>query len=157
LFLSSLFFLFTSGASSSEWVKPDAEGGGFGGIWFLVYLLAFGDLRFSVKCFLVDLFFLLFFVFWLHNLIFNKLAKILKFSSSSSSSSPRFILCSASIFLQNFFYSISEFFLFLSSLFLVSLLYGPSVPSTVLIELPLFLLRSGSDLVPDSVLSCLGS
>jgi hypothetical protein len=39
--LSRLFFLFTSGASSPEWVKPAAEGGGLLGICFLFSYLLF--------------------------------------------------------------------------------------------------------------------
>jgi hypothetical protein len=41
-----LLISFTSGASSPEWVKPAAEGGGLLVFCFQVYLLAFSDLRF---------------------------------------------------------------------------------------------------------------
>jgi hypothetical protein len=47
LFLSGLLISFTSGASSPEWVKPAAEGGQLLVFCFQLYLLAFGDLRFS--------------------------------------------------------------------------------------------------------------
>jgi hypothetical protein len=39
--LSRLFFSFTSGASSPEWVKPAAEGGGLSRICFLFICLFF--------------------------------------------------------------------------------------------------------------------
>jgi hypothetical protein len=51
VYFSFFFFFFfsfflTSGASSPEWVKPTAEGGGLLGIWVLSYLRCFCDFTF---------------------------------------------------------------------------------------------------------------